>query len=259
MSTSKEVKKKDNTALVQAGMYEDDANAGFEQADADSYAIPYLTILQALSPQCDKSKGEYIKGAESGEIFNSVSEERFEGMEKGIDIVPVHFKRAFTEWQPNRGGFVAEHDVADGLDLLAQCTKNDNNQDVLPNGNILVDTRSHYVLIVNEDGSTEGALMSMSSTQMKKSRRWMTVMQNIKMEREDGSKFTPPMFSHKYHVTTVAESNDQGSWFGWKIVTGAQIEDANLYNAAKSFRDAILSGEAKDSIPPAAGEVKEEF
>ena len=259
MSTSKEVRKKGNTALVQAGMYEDDADAGFEGADADSYAIPYLSLLQALSPQCDKSKGEYIKGAESGEIFNSVSEERYEGIEKGIDIVPVHYKRAFTEWQPNRGGFVAEHSVPDGLELLKQCVKNDKNQDVLPNGNILVDTRSHYVLIVGEDGSADGALMSMSSTQMKKSRRWMTVMQNIKMKREDGSTFTPPMFSHKYHVTAVPESNDQGSWFGWKIVTGEQIEDANLYNAAKQFRDAILSGEAKDSVPAQAGDAKEEF
>jgi hypothetical protein len=259
MSEKKEVAKKENTALVNAGMYETDADAGFEDADADSYAIPYLTILQALSPQCDKSKGEYIKGAESGEIFNSVSEERYEGIEKGIDIIPVHYKRAFTEWLPNRGGFVAEHSTADGLDLLKQCEKNDNNQDVLPNGNTLIDMRSHYVLILGEDGSTTGAVMSMSSTQMKKSKRWMTVMQNIKMAREDGSKFTPPMFSHKYHVTSVPESNDQGSWFGWKIANAGQIEDANLYNAAKSFRDAILSGEAKEAAPEAPGEAKEQF
>lgn len=255
-----EVVKKENTALVQAGMYEEDANSGFEQADEDAYAIPFLTILQSLSPQCTKADGAYIKGAEEGELFNTVSEVRFEG-EKGINIIPVHYKRAFIEWQPRKsgGGFVAEHNPADGSDLLAQCTKSETNQDVLPNGNILVDTRSHYVLIVHEDGSTEGAVMSMASTQMKKSRRWMTVMQNLKMARGDGSTFTPPMFSHKYHVTTVPESNDQGSWYGWKIAIDAQIEDANLYNAAKSFRDAILSGEAKEQTPASTSPEAEEF
>ena len=261
MTVKKEVAKKENTALVQAGMYEEDADSGFEQADADAYAIPFLTILQSGSPQCKKSEGEYIKGAEEGHLFNTVSQEFMDG-EAGLDIIPVHYKRAFIEWQQrdSGGGFVAEHSAADGQDLLKQCEKNENGQDILPNGNLLVDTRSHYVLVVSEDGAaTEGAVISMSSTQMKKSRRWMTVMQNIKMQRADGSSFTPPMFSHQYHVTTVPESNDKGSWFGWKIVTDKQIEDAHLYNAAKSFRDAILSGEAKEATPPGGDEAKEEF
>ena len=258
----KEVAAKGNTALVAASMYEEDADSGFEQADADAYAIPFLAILQSGSPQCKKSEGAYIKGAEEGHLFNTVSELVIDG-EKGLNIIPVHYKRAFIEWAPREGGggFVAEHTAADGQDLLKQCEKNDKGQDILPNGNLLVDTRTHYVLIVSEDGTaTEGAVISMSSTQMKKSRRWMTVMQNIKMTRGDGSTFTPPMFSHQYHVTSVPESNDKGSWFGWKIVSDKQIENANLYNAAKAFRDAIMSGEAKETTPPGA-EVsdKEEF
>lgn len=260
MTRKKEVAEKKDTALVQAGMYEDDANSGFEDADADAYAIPFLTILQALSPQCDKANGEYIKGAESGEFYNTVSQERMSG-EDGIRIVPVHYKRAFIEWKPRSagGGFVAEHSVADGLELLKQSSKNDNNQDELANGNLLVDTRSHYVMVV--DGTEfEGTVISMSSTQMKKSRRWMTVMQNLKMPRADGTgQFTPPMFSHIYDVTTVPESNDQGSWFGWKIVIAEQVTDANLFNAAKAFRDAILSGEAKEQVPAGDNTEKEEF
>ena len=241
-----------NTELVQASMYEDDADAGFEDANADSYAIPYLAILQSGSPQVSRSEGAYIEGAEQGFLFNTVSEKFYNG-DDGIDIIPVHFKRSFVEGQPREsgGGFVAEHTEADGLDLLKQCNKSDHNQDILPNGNLLVDTRSHYVLVLSADGSTEGAVIAMSSTQAKKSRRWMTVMQNIKMQRANGSTFTPPMFSHKYSVVTVPESNDKGSWFGWKITTGDQVENVNLYNAAKSFRDAILSGEAKEQAPVA--------
>lgn len=259
---TKDVAVKKNTALVQAGMYEQDAEAGFEDADVDAYAIPYFTILQALSPQCLKTDGAYIKGAEAGELYNSVSETHLNG-DTGVEIVPVHYKRSFIEWKPRTsgGGFVAEHSAMVGQALLKECNKSESGQDVFPDGNLLVDTRSHYVLILNSDGSFDRAVMSMSSTQMKKSRRWMTVMQNIKMEREDKSTFTPPMFSHKYLVTSVPESNDQGSWFGWKIVTGSQIEDANLYAMAKAFREQILSGEAKEQAPAAAGnaDTTEEF
>lgn len=264
MPKSNELETKKTTNIVVGSMYEEDAESGFEEADADAYAIPFLTILQALSPQCTPTKGEYIKEAMQGEIFNSVSEDRVSG-EAGCELLPVHYKRAYIEWQPrdSGGGFVAEHSVADGQDLLDQSTKNDNGQDVLPNGNYLADTRSHYVLVLAKDGSTTPAVMTMTSTQMKKSRRWMSVMQNIKMERADGTQFTPPMFSHTYSVTTVAESNDKGSWYGWKITKAAQVTDANLYNAAKSFRDAVLSGEAKEAAPQkddnGTGDTKEEF
>ena len=255
-----EVAAQTNKALVAATMYEDDANQGFEEANRDSYAIPFLAVLQSGSPQCKKSDGAYIKGAEEGMLFNTVSEQTVDGT-VGVQIIPVHYKQSFIEWKPREsgGGFVAEHGVADGQSLMKQTTKDKDGHDCLPNGNFLVDTRSHYVLVLKGDGAYEPAVMSMSSTQMKKSRRWMTVMQNLKMTRGDGSSFTPPMFSHQYHVTTVPESNDKGSWFGWKIAIGDKVEDAGLYSSAKSFRDAILSGEAKEQTPVPGTAEAEEF
>jgi len=246
---SKDIAEKKGTGLVDASMYEDDADAGFENADADSYAIPFLTILQALSPQCTKSDGAYIDGAESGMLFNSVSEKYSNG-DEGLYVVPVHYKRAFIEWgqREKGGGFVAEHSVADGIDLLQQTKKNDKGHDVLPNDNILVDTRSHYIIVVQENGEMSPAILSMSSTQMKKSKKWMSIMQNIKMERSDGSKFTPSMFSYKYRLTTIPESNDKGSWFGWKI-TISEKTNAEIYNVAKKLRDDILKGTAQASAP----------
>lgn len=252
-----------NKALVAASMYEDDANTGFEEADRDAYAIPFLTILQSSSPQCKKSDGAYIKGAEEGMLYNTVSQQVYKG-EEGIEIIPVHYKRAFIEWKPrdSGGGFVAEHNAADGQDLLRHSVRDDKGHDMLPNGNLLSDTRSHYVIILHADGTFEPAVIAMTSTQMKKSRRWMTVMQNRKMVRADGTPFTPPMFSHKYRASTVPESNDQGSWFGWKLTTGEQLSDVNLYAAAKQFRDAIVSGEVKTQQPieaSAAAGTPEEF
>lgn len=244
--------KDDNTNLpALAGMYEENADAGFENADQDSYAVPFIGIIQSLSPQRDKKDGAYIEGADEGMVFNSATGEiwKAEDGEQPLKVIPVHYKRAFVEWgkREEGGGFVAEHTVADGQELLKSATRNDKGQDELPNGNYLVDTRTHYVILIHEDGSTEPAVINMASTQLKKSRKWMTVMQNLKMRRSDGSLFTPPMFSHYYALSTVGESNDKGRWHGWSIKNDGVVEDTDHFQQAKAFRDAIAAGEVKEA------------
>ena len=246
-------------ALV--SMYEEDIGAGFENADRDSYSIPFLSILQSGSPQVKKSDGAYIKGAEEGFLFNSVSQEIVSG-ETGIKVIPAYFTRRFVEWIPRDagggGGLVGEHLPSDAI--VNSATRDSKNQLVLPTGNILVDTRTHYVLVVNLDtGSFTPALISMASTQVKKSRQWMTRMESIKFKNSQGQLFTPPMFSHLYHLTTTPEQNDQGSWYGWKIEMVGALEDPALYGAAKSFRDAVKAGEAKPSQPAATAETEVPF
>ena len=247
-------KEEKTTAMAQLQMdFEADQGAGFEQADKDAYAIPFLAILQSGSPQCKKSDGAYIKGAEEGMLHETVCGAIYPG-DAGLSVVPVYYRRAFVEWRDRDeggGGFAAEHDAAKGAELLRTTAKNEKGQDVLPNGNYLVDTRYHYVLVLLPDGNWKPALITMTSTQLKKSRRWMTVMDAIKLTRGDGSKFTPPMFSHQYRATTVPEKNDKGSWFGWKIELERTIDDASLYSAAKSFRDAISKGAVKVQQPQA--------
>ena len=78
MSTA--LKKKEEAALpaMMAESFAADAGSGFENADKDSYAIPFIKLLQSMSPQCKKSNGAYIQGAEEGMLFNTVTEEAHE-------------------------------------------------------------------------------------------------------------------------------------------------------------------------------------
>lgn len=39
---------------------------GLEEAGVGDYAIPFLRVLQSMSPQLKKSDGQYIQGAEEG-------------------------------------------------------------------------------------------------------------------------------------------------------------------------------------------------
>jgi hypothetical protein len=234
---------KKDTALAAATMYEADADAGFEEADLDSYAIPFIRILQSNSPQCKKSDGAYVEGAEEGDIFNTATEEIAKGE---VKMIPCHFRHVFIEWRPRDagGGYVVEHNAADGQDLLSQCERDEMGHMVLPNGNWLVDTRMHYVLYSAGDDYMP-AVLSISSTQIKKSRKWLSTMKQFKLTKADGSRFVPPTFAHLYSASTVPENNDKGSWFGWKFHREGLVEDQALFDDAKAFRDAVREGKAE--------------
>ena len=117
-------------------------------------------------------------------------------------------------------------------------------------GNILSDTRYHFVLqLVN--GQPEPIVLTMKSSQIKKSRSWMTRMQNLTIRRKDGTRFTAPMFSHIWTLTTKQETNDRGSWYGY-FIDGEPvlIENENIFKKAQEFRDMAKSGDAKISGDP---------
>lgn len=245
-----EVAAKQNTAVALAGQFEEDAGSGFENADSNAYAIPFLSILQSMSPQCKKSDGAYIKGAEEGMFYNSVSQEIFDGS-AGVTVIPCYFKRSFIKWAPrdSGGGFKGELMPSDPQVAAGKVDKDGRLVD--SEGNLLSDTRTHYVLVVGKDGGYQPAVISLASSQIKKSRNWMSKMNGIKLQRADGSHYTPAMFSHEYRITTVPESNDKGSWFGLKVETLGAVASAELYQAAKAFRDAVSSGEVKEAMPHA--------
>ena len=226
-------------------MMEQDAGAGFEGAGVESYAIPFLSVLQSGSPQCKKSEGAYIKGAEEGMLYNSVTQEVFNG-EEGVLLVPCAYKRAFLKWAPRDSGrgFMGEF-LASSAEVTAAAGNGYEDDE----GNHYADTRTHYCLLLAKDGSASPAVLSLSSTQIKKSRQWMTRMTNISAKRADGSSFTPPMFSHIYRLTTVPESNDKGSWMGVKLELVGPVTDAALYTKAKGFRDAVQAGTVKEQVP----------
>ena len=97
-------------------------------------------------------------------------------------------------------------------------------------------------MILGEDGSAETALIAMKSTQLKKSRKWNSMISSLTMQGKNGP-FTPPRFSHVYHLKSVSEENSKGSWHGWDISRVGPVEDAAVYTRAKTFSESVLSGD----------------
>jgi hypothetical protein len=116
------------------------------------------------------------------------------------------------------------------------------NKDILPNGNYLENTASHFVVITGEDAGT--GLISMTRTQLKVSRTWNSMMMSIKLQGKNGL-FTPPTFSHIYNLKSVQMTNDKGTWFGWDINKIGPVTDNNVYSLAKDFAEKIGKGEVE--------------
>ena len=107
-------------------------------------------------------------------------------------------------------------------------------------------------MVISSAGVPEPALITMKSTQLKKSRKWNSMMQSVKMQGKNGL-FTPPMYSQQYKLSTVAESNDKGKWFGWEIERLGPVESADVYNTAKSFAQSVSAGDVKVKHESAEG------
>jgi hypothetical protein len=243
---SEELVKQEGGAIVAADDLKKYAGLGLEHAEANDFAIPFVHILQKLSPQVDEASGQFVKEAKAGQIFISTTSQCFEG-KQGISVIQCAFKKNLIEWKPRTsgGGFVKEH--AWNEELIQQTVKNEKGQNLLPNNNLLVETKLHYVMIVSNeiDASVIPAVISMTSTQLKKSRKWMSLISMRKLRDSKGLLFMPPSFAFYYNLRVVPESNEHGSWYSWDVEPGPQVEDPTLIREAIKFNKAIGAGEVK--------------
>ena len=240
MNNGKSVTKRENAGALATNLFEADANAGSQNISQEDLALPFLKVLGQLSPEVNKKHGKYVEGTEPGMILNTVTNESYDG-NKGIEVLPVYYKRQYVEWQDrgeSKGAPVAIHDA--GSDILSKATRDKSFKDRLPNGNYLENTANHFVILLGKTPTT--ALISMKATQLKVSRKWNSMMMGIKLQGKNGL-FTPPTYSHIYKLKTVQMSNDKGTWFGWDVSKIGPISDKSVYDIAKSFASRVGKGE----------------
>jgi len=163
-------------------------------------------------------------------------------------IVPCAYVRQYIEWAPRGSGSGAPIAYYPSTsDILSKTHRvAGENKDYLDNGNYIENTANHYVMVLDATGIPSPALIVMKSTQLKKSRKWNSMMQSAKLMGKNGL-YTPPMYSQTYRLSTVKESNDKGQWFGWEVEHIGSVESEDVYVAAKSFADSINAGDVKVS------------
>lgn len=245
-----------------AAMLAQDAGLGKENIRTADMAVPRLTVLQPLSPQVTPGKPEYLEAAKPGMIYDSVMNYLYSGSE-GINCIPVHFRATYLEWIPRKagGGFVGD------LGLNIDETKYKRNPETklleTAEGHEVVLTKEYFAYVLLKEGGIAPAIISMAKTQERKSKVWNTMINQFEIPdpRDPTKMLNPAMFYRSYHLTTTIETNDKGSWFGWKIEPSKNTFDLpngrELYLKARQFHADIAAGKV-NVAPPVEGAVEDE-
>ncbi len=256
-ATKNEIAKATSTAVGAALDFSGDSGKGMENTTSDSFAIPFLSVLQKGSPQVDEASGVSLEGAKQGMFFENINSRMFEGTKVGVQLVPVYYRRVFIRWAPKGSegsGFKGELTPEQ---VLAHREKREIVEMdgklyfPLPDGSVnekkcdrVADTRNHYVLLMNEDESWTECLLSLTSTQIKKSKMLMSALASVKLKGASGM-YTPPTFANVIKATTIPESNDKGNWMGIRFEVLGQVDRPDLYQAAKKFHEVIKAGKVE--------------
>jgi hypothetical protein len=243
---AKEVAEKKTTELAAASDIQDflaeNAGAGVANLSQDDLALPFLKTLSRQDAVLDE-----LPDAKAGDIYNDATLEVYSG-DAGLRVIPCHYEKVYIEWAPRGTGTGAPLNIYRTQDSCPKVERNpDDNKDYIVDGegNYLETTAQHYVLIVNENGGTSPALMSMKSTQLKKSRTWNTLMTTVTpLQTSEGAR-PAPCFTHYYKVSTVKEENSKGSWTGWKIIRDDAVNVLDHLKAAAALAESFAKGDVK--------------
>jgi len=236
------VAEKANTDLATG--FEEYGTTGFENQTQDDYSIPWLAILEALSPALDENKE-----LRPGWLYNSATGEAYPD---GIAFVPATTKHCFVEFKPRGegGGFVATHEP--DSNVVRDCKTNQDFGEYKIHGNDLIETFYVYGVALEPDGGIIPMAISFSGTRIKKYKNWMTKARTVQLTNASGKRFPAPLFAHRYMLKTIADSSPKGKFNNWQITfDGATAAEARLdpqgdiVKEARSMIELVRSGDVK--------------
>ena len=235
-----EIKAKTNGSV---SLFGNDLSKGFENMTQDDLALPFIRILGQLSPQVTQGDAKYIEGAQSGMIYNTVTNDLFDG-KKGIKVIPCYYKKDYPEWSNRGDGPGAPVAIHLPNSPVIATGKRDGSKIRLPNGNYLEETASYYVMVESKTGAYTPALITMKSTQLNVSKKWNSMMKTIQIPDGKGGFAIPPMHGVVYNLSSTLQKNDKGSWFGWVVTMDRILEqkDKSLYLSASDFKGNVSKG-----------------
>ena len=115
---------------------------GFEDMDSSTMAVPFIKVLNQMSPELDTDSTQYMKGATQGDIVNTISKKNYG---KSLVATCVKFEHIVIEWQPNRGGFAGYHTPVEAEKITFD--RSVFGQHKTKEGNVLSDTYMYYWVV----------------------------------------------------------------------------------------------------------------
>ena len=216
------------------------AGQGMEKITAKDQKLPILKLLHSSSPVLEEGNPKYNENARIGDIYNEVTNTLYG---KSIIVVPCFYINTYNEWA-DRGEGTGRPIVHTKFDM-SKTTRDDQNKDRLENGHYVEDTGNHFCYIVDPKTCEpkESVLITMKSSQKKKSASWNTLT-TTKTRTDDQGSFVPPLWSSVYKLSTVKEENVQKGhkWHGWSVEFHKWLEegkDDEIMRTTSAFYEAV--------------------
>lgn len=207
---SKELVKAGSTELATVD-YGDDAAQGFENQSAKDLTIPWVVLLQSLSPPVSK---ETISGAKAGMWCNVLTEQIYT-REEGMLFVPAYTIEKVGIWTPRTagGGFHGHMEVDDPRFLAAVKRSKEFGKYEDDEGHQLVDTFYVYGITCTEEGDPDSmCCIAFKSTMIKPYRRWNTRLSQFRLKGPRGLQ-RPPLYAHLTRLTSFMDKKPKGEFY----------------------------------------------
>lgn len=207
-STKKDIEKLPDAQALVVHEYGEDEGKGFEHQTKADTSIPFVVLLQGLSPQVADGKGK------PGDFFNTVTEQVW-SRDQGFLFVPATTRHVFTEWVPRDkgGGYRGQHTPDD--DVVMKAVKNAARfgKYQTDEGNQLTETFYVYGVISSEDGQAESmAIIAFWSTKIRPYKGWMTRLRQTAIVDAQGRRVRPPLYAHLSRITSTTQKNNEGTF-----------------------------------------------
>jgi hypothetical protein len=197
---------------------------GNQNVSAEDRALPYINVLQALSPQVEE-----LDGAKAGMFHNSITNE----LTDELYVMNLNFRRSFAIFKRRQLGGGYEGSYENREDAMAHIRDNLNNAvmdfDV-------VETHTHICLLLDVSGGTPKAtqpvILNLSGTKVKVSKSW-----NSEIDVRNGN---ADRFASVWRLYTRKQSNTKGSWYNLAVEFAGWAPDF-LYDEAKKYYQTVAT------------------
>jgi len=176
-------------------------------ARSEDYQMPRLMIAQALSPEIQKSKPEFIKGLSPGDIFNTISRENFGPT---VNVIPLHFLPGPNVWKEGDEVKGYSPNGVTGCDFAPTCAGCPNKLwGSATEGGVLCQEYRTYLVAVTNKKHQPGmmAQVSMKKLGLQISKRWLTLIRSR----------AHPMAHGVYSLVATEIQGAKGTYYQWGV------------------------------------------
>ena len=199
--------------IVSGNAMEFDGPSGFDGVDNDCITIPFLKIAQSGTDEAKKGSPKYISGLEAGQFFCPATRKVYGD---SVNLIILRFYRQYVIYESTEpdSKFMGTMSPEQFKTVIEPYATRERSYHLDSEGHRYVDTRNFIVMAAGfvNDGPM---LLSLSSTGIAPSRKWITQAQNVR----DPNGRLAPIWANVWNVSTGYFDNPSGSYYQISRIT----------------------------------------